>query len=206
MFKIKEISNYVGYDSETTGLDLEHDRIVSHGLIRVRDDKIVDELEIMVNQPIEIPFVATNIHGITNEMMKKDGKDPKESCQKVLDFIGDDIVMGLNNIPYDYPMLENEGKRYSLSRPKVEKWFDLGLTCKGVFIGNLYNEKEAFYKYAFRIKDIRAKGVRYNLNFLTKEFGCENLREEVQGRHGAVMDLRMTKNIFDKFKQKYYNI
>lgn len=202
---IKNIKDYTLFDSETTGLDFSIDRIVSHGVIRVRDNKIVEELEIMVNQPIEIPTVATNIHGITNEMMKKDGKDPKESCKKVLDFMGNDIIVGLNNTCYDYQMLEMECNRYGLPRPKIENWFDVGLLAKGLFIGNLYNEKELFYKYAFRIKDIRAKGVKYNLNFLTKEMGCDNLRDEVKGRHGAVVDLKMTKNVFDKMKEKYYN-
>lgn len=198
---IKDIKDAVYYDTETTGLDPVENRILEHGCIRVRDGKIVEELRIIVNQKVPIQAFLTEIHGITEEMCTKEGKDPKESAQKILNFMGDDVVIGLNNVCFDHCFLECETNRYGLSRPKIESWFDIGLWYKGLVIGNLYNEKELFYLYCRRIKDIRAKGVKYNLNYLVKTFGVENLREG--GVHGAIRDLRMTKHVFDKMKEKY---
>lgn len=188
------------YDSETTGLDITQDKIVEHGAIRVRDNEIVEELRILVNQNMMVPEGASRIHGITTEICTKEGKDPKESAGKVLGFMGDDVVIGMNNIPYDYPMLEMEVNRYSLPRPKIDRWFDVGMWHKGLCLGNQYNEKELFYLYANRIKNIRAR-IKYNLDHLVKTYGVENLRDD--GVHGAIKDLRMNHHVFQKMKEKY---
>lgn len=201
-FKIKEITSYSLYDVETTGLNPNQDRILEHGCIRVRDNKIVDELRLLANHNIDVPVDASNIHGLTRSILAKDGIDPAIACKKVIDFLGDDLVGGLNNIPFDYPFLEIECNRFTVARPKIENWFDLGMLSKGLSIGMLYNEKEPFYKYAFRVKDVRAKGVKYNLNFLAKTYEVENLRDD--GIHTALNDLKMTKYVFDKIKEKYF--
>lgn len=199
--KITEIKDLVYYDTETTGLDYQNDRILEHGLIRVQNNEIVDKLRLLVKQPVKISAESTAIHGITTEMIEAEGIEPKEAAKQVLDFMGDSIVNGLNNIGYDFVMLEVECNRLGLPRPKIENWIDTGLWHKGQMIGMAYNEKELFYKYAYRVKEVRAKGVKYNLDFLTKEYGCENLRDG--GFHGAIKDLVMTHNIFNKMKEKY---
>lgn len=200
---IKELKDYTVFDTETTGLDVCVDRIIEHGCVRVRDNKIVDKIQILVKQPIVISEESMKFHGITNEVMNTKGSDPKESVLRVLEFMGDDAILGLNNIPYDGPILMNECNRYGFKRPNMENWLDVGLLHKGIHIGKIWNGEELFYKYAFRIKEIRAKGVKYNLDFLVKTYEVENLRED--GIHGAIEDTTMTKHIFDKIKIKYFS-
>lgn len=202
MLKIKEIKDYVMFDTETTGLDVSTSLILEYGLIRVRNNEIVKSLRMLVNQDIIIPPELTAIHGINNEMIKKDGIEPKIACQKAREFMANDIVNGLNNVPYDFPLYENECNRYYVQRPKIETWIDTGLLHKGVHIGNLWNEQELFYKYANRIKEIRAKGVKYNMDYLVKTYEVQNLRTE--GLHGAMEDVVMTHHVFNKFKGLHY--
>lgn len=201
MNKLKELKDYIVFDTETSGLNPREDKILEYGCIKVRGDKIVDSLRIISKQNVTIPVEASRIHGITNEVLLKEGIDPKEACSKCMEFIGNDAVLGLNNIAFDFPFLETECNRFGITRPCMDKWYDVGMWHKGIHIGNIWNGNELFYKYALRVRDIRAKGVKYNLDFLTKTYGCENLREE--GVHTAIADIRMTKNIFDKMREKY---
>jgi len=200
--KIKEVTSYTLYDSETTGLDLTEARIVEHGCLRIRDNKIVDSYRTLVNQKMEVPYGASEINGITTEMCEKEGIDPKLACEQVINFLGDDIVAGLNNVAYDFPLLEKECNRYGLPRPKIENWLDVGTLHKGLALGNLYNQEEMYFKYSTRIKNIMARGIKFNLNFLVKTYNVENLRDS--GIHGAIEDTTMTFHIFNKMKEKYY--
>jgi DNA polymerase III epsilon subunit-like protein len=200
--KIKDIVSYVGFDVETTGLDPNRDKVLEYGCLRVSNNQIVGELRLLVNHGVEIPAEATAIHGITKAMIDKDGIKPEDACRKVTEFLGDDIVLGLNNVPFDYPFLEKQANKFGIKRPQISKWVDAGLLWKGIQIGMHYNQEEEFYRYAFRVKDIRAKGVKYNLNYLVKTFEIENLRED--GLHGALIDLRMTSHVFEKIKEKYF--
>lgn len=200
--KIQKINNYVIYDYETTGLDVLNDRIVSAGYLRVVDNQITEEMSFIVKQPVVIPDICIGIHGITNERMNKEGISPKEAMQRGADFMKKNFCGGLNNLGYDYFLAEVECNRHGIERPRIENQFDVGLMYKGIALGNLYNESEFFFSYAKRIRDIRAKGVKFNLNFLTKTFECENLRED--GIHTVLHDIKMTHNIFQKMKAKYY--
>jgi DNA polymerase III epsilon subunit-like protein len=202
MFKIKEVKDYVSFDTETTGLDTAKDLIVEYGLVRVRDDKIVDSLRILVKQNVVIPEEASRIHGITTEKMMAEGIEPALACQQARKFMGNEMVNGLNNIPYDFPIFENECKRHFVQKPTIEKWVDTGLLHKGIHMGNLWNQEELFYKYALRMRDIRMRGAKYNLDLLVKTYEVENLR--TKGLHGAIEDATMVPFIFTKFKQLYY--
>ncbi len=202
MFKIKEIKDQVVFDTETTGLDLQNDLIIEYGLLRIRDNKPVDSLRLLVKRDMEIPPEAFKAHGISRETLMKEGMEPRLACQMAREFMGNDIVNGLNNVAYDFPMLENECNRYFIQRPKIENWIDTGMLHKGVHIGNIWNEREMFYKYSNRVKEIRAKGVKYNMDFLAKTYEVNNLR--VEGLHGAMEDVTMTFHIFNKFKEKHY--
>ena len=73
----------------------------------------------------------------------------------------------------------------------------------GFHIGQIWDEKEPFFRWALRIRDIRAKGVKYNLNFLAKTYGVDNLREEIGGLHGALVDIKLTHHVFVAMKKKY---
>lgn len=200
--KIKDITSFCAYDVETTGLDPNKDKILEHGCLRIKDGQVIGELRLLVNHGVEIPAEATAIHGITKAMIDKEGIKPEDACRKVTEFLGNDIVLGLNNVPFDEPFLERECNKYGIKRPQISKWLDCGLLWKGIQIGMHYNQQEEFYRYAFRVKDIRAKGVKYNLNYLVKTLGIENLRED--GLHGSIIDLRMTCHVFEKIKEKYF--
>ena len=62
--------DYVLFDLETTGLDTVNDQIVEISALKVAGGKIVDEYSTLVNPGIHIPYQASCINGITDEMVK----------------------------------------------------------------------------------------------------------------------------------------
>lgn len=100
----KIIDNYCVLDLETTGLSPNYDSIIEIGIIKVKENKIVDKYNSLINPGFLINEYITSITGITNEMLK--GK-PKiiDLKKEVLNFIGNDILVG-HNISFDVSFLQ----------------------------------------------------------------------------------------------------
>ena len=58
------------WDVETTGVDSETDRIVSFGVVVLGPDGSRKEWQTLINPGMPIPKEASDIHGITDEMVK----------------------------------------------------------------------------------------------------------------------------------------
>ena len=206
MQSLQNLNRYVVFDTETTGLDPLKERIVEYGAIKIDNGKMLDSFVRIVNQPVEMPEVVARIHGITTERMRSEGIDPKEAAQKLCRYINGWPVIGMNNIAFDYGFLECELTRHNLPRVELTNWYDVGMWHKGICIGQNWDEKEPFFRYALRLRDIRARGVKYNLNHLAKTYGVDNLREEIGGLHGALVDIKLTHHVFEAMKKKYANV
>lgn len=96
-------------DLETTGLSHKYHRIVEIGMIKVKNQKIIDTFDELVNPGMEIPYGATAVHGIEDchvinkPRIKKHKKNIKE-------FIGDSIIVTHNGKTFDRHFLHNELK------------------------------------------------------------------------------------------------
>ena len=66
----KIIDNYCVLDLETTGLSPNYDSIIEIGIIKVKENKIVDKYNSLINPGFLINEYITSITGITNEMLK----------------------------------------------------------------------------------------------------------------------------------------
>ncbi len=108
-FKFEKISkfvdDYVIVDLETTGLNYRHDAIVEIGCIRFRNNIAVESFNMLINPNTEIPPEATAIHHITNEMVK-DAPYIDKALPTILNFIGNDIIVG-HNVGFDIRFLIN---------------------------------------------------------------------------------------------------
>ncbi len=98
------ISDYCVLDTETTGLSSYYDEIIEIGIVKVRDDKIIEQYSQLIEPQYAIPWFITEMTGITNEMVTG---MPSISDVKgqVLSFIGDDIILG-HNTSFDIRFLE----------------------------------------------------------------------------------------------------
>lgn len=108
------------FDTETNGIDLETTRIVTAFIgIMDGDGEIIERHSWLLDVTrlgISIPKVASDIHGITDEIAAAEGMDPKQGIFEIaqrLDIIEHaSIAIVVMNAPYDFTILDRELARH----------------------------------------------------------------------------------------------
>ncbi len=100
----------VGFDLETTGIDVDKDRIVQVALIRVAPDGRRATLDSLVNPECPIPSQATAVHGIRDEDVR-DAPTFAQLRPEVEEMFKEADLAGYNSIRFDLPLLQAELKR-----------------------------------------------------------------------------------------------
>ncbi|MEP7110270.1 MAG: 3'-5' exonuclease [Ferruginibacter sp.] len=94
-------------DLETTGINLSTDRIVEVAMIKILTDGTRQVKRKLINPGIPIPPSSTEIHGITDAMVK-DAPTFKQSGNELKQFIENCDMGGYNSNRFDIPMLMEE--------------------------------------------------------------------------------------------------
>jgi len=103
---VKKLStDYCVLDLETTGLSWQDDEIIEIGIVKVRNNQIVDKYSQLIHPQCQISSFITQLTGITNDMVKEMPK-LQDVQNEVLDFIGNDIIIG-HNTSFDLNFLAN---------------------------------------------------------------------------------------------------
>lgn len=97
---IKYIPNYVVFDLETTGINVNSDDIIEISAIKVAEQSIVGKFSTLINPGRSIPYRATMVNNITNEMVKN-APDIVQGIEGFLEFIGDSVLVGHNIHNFD---------------------------------------------------------------------------------------------------------
>jgi len=115
----------VAADTETTGIAVETDRVVTAALIRI-DGPTVEPLSWLINPGVDIPEAATAVHGITTERARADGKPPADCRDQVAGELALALTRGVPivgmNVPYDLTLLDLDCRRHGV--PTVEDRLD----------------------------------------------------------------------------------
>jgi DNA polymerase-3 subunit epsilon len=96
----------VAFDTETTGTDPEHDRIVEICLV----EKGAPAVTFRVNPGVPIPPAATAVHGIRDEDVR-DSPAFAEVAPKVQASVDGAVLLGYNSRSFDTLLLNHELKR-----------------------------------------------------------------------------------------------
>ena len=99
----------VFFDLETTGISLQ-DRIVELYAVRLKPDGSRKEIHHYIHPEMDIPEEATEVHGITNEMVADKPKFSELSLELSI-FFKDADLAGFNIRRYDVPLLMEEFHR-----------------------------------------------------------------------------------------------
>lgn len=122
------------FDLETTGIDVNRDRIVSFACVKMMPNGEFEKTgDMLFNPGIPIPPEASRVHGITDEMV---AHQPQfyERAQEVYDlFIGCDLG-GFNAEKFDLPLLRNEFARCGI--------MDFGEKAHFVDVMTIYHKNE----------------------------------------------------------------
>jgi DNA polymerase-3 subunit epsilon len=109
-------------DLEATGTSLSTDRIVEIAIIKLLPDGSRQTKRKLINPQIPIPKVVTEIHGITDEMVK-DAPTFKQISNEIKQYLEGCDLGGYNSNRFDIPLLAEEflraGQEVDLSKRKM---------------------------------------------------------------------------------------
>ena len=94
-------------DLETTGINLSSDRIIEIAIIKILPDNSRVVKRRLINPEMSIPESSTNIHGITNDMVK-DAPTFKQVGNEIKQFLENCDLGGYNSNRFDIPLLMEE--------------------------------------------------------------------------------------------------
>jgi DNA polymerase III subunit epsilon len=94
-------------DLETTGVNLGTDRIVEIAIIKIMPDGSRTVKRKLINPQMHIPQETTDIHGITDEMVK-DAPTFKQVANEIKQFLDNCDLGGYNSNRFDVPLLVEE--------------------------------------------------------------------------------------------------
>jgi DNA polymerase-3 subunit epsilon len=181
----------VGFDTETTGVAADRDRVVTAALVRRRPDGSEETWTWLIDPGVEIPARAAAIHGITTERARAEGRRPAEALEEVASALaaclGAQVPVLAFNATYDLRILEAELARHGLAR-LVDR---LGGPLAPVIDPLVIDRGLAPYRPGKRkLIDLIAV---YGLP------GSDNL-------HDALEDVRQAIGVFDAIEQRYPEI
>lgn len=108
--------SYVCLDLETTGLDPKRDKIIEIGAVRVRAGVITDRLETLVDPGRALDEKIVELTGIHDKELR-DAPDITKVLPNLLDFIGDDILLG-HSVLFDYSFVKKAAVNQKLAFEK----------------------------------------------------------------------------------------
>ncbi|KAE9564862.1 DNA polymerase III PolC [Companilactobacillus paralimentarius DSM 13238 = JCM 10415] len=108
-------SEYVIFDTETTGLSAVYDSIIEIGATKMKDGEVIERFDKFINPGHPLSEVTTNLTSITDDMVK-DAPDETVIIGEFMDFIGDDILVG-HNVTFDMGFMNAALTR--MGRPRL---------------------------------------------------------------------------------------
>jgi DNA polymerase III subunit epsilon len=167
-------------DLETTGINLGSDRIVEVAIVKIMPDEKKLVKRKLINPEMPIPPSSTEIHGITDEMVK-DAPSFRQVANELKQFLDNCDLAGYNSNRFDIPML-------------AEEFLRIGMEFDGK------GRKLLDVQKIFHMMEQRTLSAAYR-------FYCG---KELEGAHGAEVDASATWEVLvaqvDKYPQLGTNI
>lgn len=99
-------ASFVVVDVETTGFRPPGDRVIELGCVRLRDGRMTDRFETLLNPRRPVPGPITGLTGISWSMLA-DKPTFEQICPEFLDFLGDSVFVA-HNAPFDWRFIQSE--------------------------------------------------------------------------------------------------
>jgi len=163
-------------DLETTGVNLGIDRIVEIAIVKILADGTKTVKRKLINPEMPIPKASSDIHGITDEMVK-DAPTFKQVAQELKQMLDGCDLGGFNSNRFDIPLLMEEFLRVAID-------FDMK-NRKLVDVQNIYHKLEP-----------RTLSAAY-------KFYCN---KNLEGAHSAEVDATATYDILQAQVEKYQEL
>ncbi len=163
-------------DLETTGINISNDRIVEIAIVKILADGTKQVKRKLINPQMPIPKASSDIHGIT-DVMVKDAPTFKVVANEIKQFLDPCDLGGYNSNRFDLPLLIEEFFRASID-----------------FI--IEGKKLLDVQKVFHLMEQRTLSAAY-------KFYCNKILE---GAHGAEADATATWEVLEAQVERYPNI
>lgn len=167
----KYVPDYVVFDFETTGTSWINDDIIEISAVKVEDGKVTDTFSSLVNPKRHIPVFATEVNGITDEMVKE-APDLSVVLPEFIQFFGKFVLVGHNIFSFDLKFLYRAADEI------------LGQTIGNDYIDTLYMARSCLKQ----LKHHRLVDLADYFHISTK------------GAHRALNDCMMNQQCFEKMR------
>ena len=109
--KTEYLKDYVVFDLETTGISCKTDKVVEISAVKVVGGKVTDEFTTLVNPECPIPFYASQVNGITDDMVV-DAPLFRDALSDFLEFAEDFVLVGHNIQSFDLNFIYRDCEEY----------------------------------------------------------------------------------------------
>ncbi len=106
-------TTYCVLDLETTGFSFRTEKITEVGIMKVKNGEVIDEFSCFVNPEKPIPQRVVEVTNITDDMVK-DAETIDKVMPKVLEFVGDSVLVA-HNADFDIGFLKYNANQLGLS-------------------------------------------------------------------------------------------
>ncbi|MDO1605512.1 PolC-type DNA polymerase III [Lactobacillus sp. YT155] len=106
-------TEYVIFDTETTGLSAVYDTIIEIGAVKMKDGQVMARFDKFINPGHELSETIVNLTNITDDMLK-DADDEATVIKEFMDFVGDDVLVG-HNVSFDMGFMNATLRRAGLN-------------------------------------------------------------------------------------------
>ncbi len=160
--------DYTIFDLETTGISSAKDQVIEISAVKVRAGRVVDEFSTLVNPGMPIPFGASQVNGITDDMVKN---SPcfEQAFTAFLKFVGDDVLVGHNIHNFDMKFLYRDAQKF---------W---NATLSNDYVDTLQMARVCLPQLS-----------HHKLTDLAEHYGISSV-----GAHRALCDCRMNQKVFE---------
>ena len=115
-------ANLAVFDTETTGIDTSHARVVSSTIALLGPaGEVQERYDWLLDPGVEIPEPAARVHGITTEIARASGIDAAVGVQQIVTQLLEMIERGFPivayNAPFDLTLLAAEAARHGVAWP-----------------------------------------------------------------------------------------
>lgn len=147
---------YVIFDTETTGLDVQHDDIVQIAALKIRAGTVIDKFNILLETSLTIPPTLNNEINPLVEVYATQPHLPRhQGLQSFLDFVQDCPVIG-HNVAFDCQILKFNLEHEGIYQP-LPTFFDTLTTTR------LLQPRLRQYKLKFLIEAFSLQGKNSHL-------------------------------------------
>lgn len=165
---VKQVTDYVVFDLETTGIYTSTDEVIEISGIKVKNGNVTEEFTSLVNPGRHIPKGASAVNGIRDDMVES---APEFSIVlgKFLDFAGDMVLVGHNIHTFDMKFIYRDAQKFYGKIPDND-YVDTLKFARAVLPGLSH----------------------YKLVDLAEYYGIS-----VKGAHRALNDCRMNQQVYE---------